>query len=95
MDTSLLTRNFDRAVLWIGGVSLLLLAGVVWAEKPSVLFINVDDWNDWNEVLQGHPQAITPHITRLAERGVTFSNAICARPPASLRALRCLPASHY
>ncbi len=28
MDTSLLTRNFDRAFLWIGGVSLLLLAGV-------------------------------------------------------------------
>jgi len=45
-----------------------------------VLFINVDDWNDWNEVLQGHPQAITPHIARLAERGVTFSNAICASP---------------
>jgi cytochrome c oxidase subunit II len=28
VDTSLLTRNFDRAFLWIGGVSLLLLAGV-------------------------------------------------------------------
>ena len=28
MDTSLLTRNFDRAFLWIGGVSLLLLAGI-------------------------------------------------------------------
>ena len=50
------------------------------AEKPSVLMINVDDWNDWNEVLKGHPQAITPHIKRLAERGVTFSNAICASP---------------
>ena len=49
---------------------LMLLAGQVWADKPSVLFINVDDWNDWNEVLQGHPQAITPNIKRLAERGV-------------------------
>jgi len=48
--------------------------------RPSVLLINVDDWNDWNEVLQGHPQAITPHIKRLAEQGVTFSNAICASP---------------
>jgi cytochrome c oxidase subunit II len=28
VDTSLLTRNFDRAFLWIGGVSLLLLAGI-------------------------------------------------------------------
>jgi len=59
---------------------ILLLAGLCWAEKPSVLFINVDDWNDWNEVLQGHPQAITPNIERLAERGVAFSNAICASP---------------
>ncbi len=60
--------------------SILLLAGLCWADKPSVLFINVDDWNDWNEVLEGHPQAITPNIKRLAERGVTFSNAICASP---------------
>jgi arylsulfatase A-like enzyme len=52
----------------------------VGAERPSVLFLNVDDWNDWNEVLQGHPQAITPNIKRLAERGVVFSNAICASP---------------
>ncbi len=58
----------------------MMCAGIVQAEKPSVLFINVDDWNDWNEVLQGHPQAITPNIKRLAERGVTFSNAICASP---------------
>lgn len=50
------------------------------AEKPSVLLINVDDWNDWNEVLKGHPQAITPNIKRFAERAVTFSNAICASP---------------
>jgi cytochrome c oxidase subunit II len=28
VDTSLLTRNFDRAFLWIGGMSLLLLAGI-------------------------------------------------------------------
>ncbi len=59
---------------------VLFLAGLARAEKPSVLFINVDDWNDWNEVLQGHPQVISPHIKRLAEQGVTFSNAICASP---------------
>lgn len=50
---------------------------MVLAEKPSVLLINVDDWN---EVLPGHPQTLTPSIKRLAERGVTFSNAICASP---------------
>jgi arylsulfatase A-like enzyme len=50
------------------------------ADRPSVLFLNIDDWNDWNEVLEGHPQAITPNLKRLAERGVTFSNAICSSP---------------
>lgn len=58
----------------------------VWAQddkqtgRPSVLFLNIDDWNDWNEVLQGHPQAVTPNIKRLAERGLVFSNAICSSP---------------
>jgi len=50
------------------------------ADRPSVLFLNIDDWNDWNEVLEGHPQAITPNLKRLAERGMTFSNAICSSP---------------
>jgi len=63
------------------GIVLLVLLQSVWAERrPSVLFINVDDWNDWNQVLRGHPQAITPHIERLAQKGVTFSHAICASP---------------
>tara|TARA_B100001057_G_scaffold358918_1_gene361090 strand:+ start:2099 stop:3952 length:1854 start_codon:yes stop_codon:yes gene_type:complete len=49
-------------------------------DRPSVLLINVDDWNDWNTVLNGHPQAITPNIERFAKQGVTFSHAICASP---------------
>ena len=63
------------------------LASSLWAEakasdteQPSVLLINVDDWNDWNSVLKGHSQAITPNIERFAKKGVTFSNAICASP---------------
>ena len=64
------------------GTILLAIATscVLAAEKPSVLMINVDDWNDWNSVLKGHPQAITPGIERLADQGVTFTNAICASP---------------
>ncbi|NQV35084.1 MAG: sulfatase-like hydrolase/transferase, partial [Phycisphaeraceae bacterium] len=50
------------------------------AEKPSVLFIAVDDLNDWIGCMQGHPQAQTPNIDRLAERGVVFTNAHCAAP---------------
>ncbi|MFT6809270.1 MAG: arylsulfatase A-like enzyme [Saprospiraceae bacterium] len=47
-------------------------------EKPNVLFVVFDDLNDWEQLLGGHPQAITPNIDRLAKRGVLFSNAHAA-----------------
>jgi arylsulfatase A-like enzyme len=50
------------------------------AEKPDVLFIAVDDLNDWTSYLKGHPQAHTPHIDRLVARGTAFTNAHCAAP---------------
>jgi arylsulfatase A-like enzyme len=48
--------------------------------KPNVLFIAVDDLNDWIGCLGGHPQALTPNMDRLAARGVLFTNAHCAAP---------------
>ncbi len=48
--------------------------------KPNVLFIAIDDLNDWIGVLGGHPQAETPNIDRLAERSVLFANTHCAAP---------------
>ena len=48
--------------------------------QPNVLFIAVDDLNDWIGCLKGHPQALTPNMDRLAQRGVLFSNAHCASP---------------
>ena len=50
------------------------------AERPNILFIGVDDLNDWIGCLNGHPQARTPNIDRLAKRGVLFTNAHCAAP---------------
>lgn len=50
------------------------------AEKPNVLFISVDDLNDWIGCLGGHPQAKTPNIDRLADSGMLFTNAHCAAP---------------
>ena len=44
-------------------------------ERPDVLFISIDDLNDWVGPLGGHPQAITPNIDSLAERGIVFTNA--------------------
>ncbi len=50
------------------------------AVRPDVLFIAVDDLNDWTGHLGGHPQARTPNIDRLVARGVTFTNAHCVAP---------------
>ena len=46
----------------------------------NVLFMAVDDLNDWTGCLGGHPNARTPHLDRLAEKGVLFTNAYCAAP---------------
>ena len=43
--------------------------------KPNVLFLAVDDMNDWIGRLETTPRALTPNIDRLANRGVTFTNA--------------------
>lgn len=48
--------------------------------KINVLFIAVDDLNDWVGCLKGHPQAQTPNIDRLAKRGILFNNAHCTSP---------------
>ena len=49
-------------------------------DRPNVLFIAVDDLNDWIGCLGGHPQAKTPNIDRLAKKGVLFEQAHCAAP---------------
>lgn len=50
------------------------------ADRPNVLFIAIDDLNDWVGPLGGHPQVKTPHLDRLAARGTTFTNAHCQAP---------------
>ena len=55
-------------------------ASVSVTDRPNVLMIAVDDLNDWLGCLGGHPQAKTPHIDRLARRGVLFANAHCQAP---------------
>ncbi|MCS5666404.1 MAG: sulfatase, partial [Dehalococcoidia bacterium] len=50
------------------------------ADRPNVLMIIVDDMNDWVGSLGGHPDVKTPHIDRLAKRGILFTNAHVAAP---------------
>lgn len=61
------------------------------ADAPNVLLIAIDDMNDWVGCLAGdnavqdgtltrHPNAKSPHIDRLAQRGTLFTNAHCQAP---------------
>jgi len=46
---------------------------------PNVLFISIDDLNDWTGALDGHPQVITPNLDRLCDQGLLFTNAHCSQ----------------
>jgi arylsulfatase A-like enzyme len=47
---------------------------------PNVLFIAIDDMNDWAGFLDTHPQVQTPNMDSLASQGVSFTNAHVAAP---------------
>lgn len=59
---------------------LSLRSPEVYAAPPNILFIAIDDQNDWIGCLGGHSQAKTPHIDALAARGTLFTNAHCQAP---------------
>ena len=59
---------------------LLALCPSLFAAKPNVLFIAIDDQNDWIGHLGGHAMAKTPNLDKLAARGTTFTNAHCNMP---------------
>lgn len=50
------------------------------AEPPNILFIAVDDLNDWIEPMGGHPEAKTPNLARLARQATLFARAYTAAP---------------
>ena len=61
-------------------IALVTAAVAARADAPNVLFIAVDDLNDWIEPMGGHPQANTPNFARLARRSTLFSRAYTAAP---------------
>ena len=71
--------RFSIALLLLG-FCLPCIATAAPDEKPNILFISMDDLNDWIGCLGGHPQAITPNLDRLAASGALFNNAHCPAP---------------
>jgi arylsulfatase A-like enzyme len=68
--------NFKRAFL----LAACLIPHGLFAAQPNILFIAIDDQNDWIGHLGGHPMAKTPNLDKLAARGTTFLNAHCNSP---------------
>ena len=56
-------------------LQLLIGSATLAAAPPNVLFLAVDDMNDWIGCLDTTPSAKTPNLDRLAARGVNFTNA--------------------
>ena len=75
-----------------GAITLLAVALSCWGvtqpmagepstvAPPDILFIAIDDLNDWVGHLGGNPDSRTPNLDRLAAQGVSFTNAHCVAP---------------
>lgn len=75
---NLLAHAFVAILVGAGGAGATPEPGSV--PRPNVLLIMVDDLNTWTGPEEGHPQAHTPNLDRLAQRGVTFKRAYAAAP---------------
>ncbi|GAB5559074.1 MAG: sulfatase [Synoicihabitans sp.] len=67
----------SKLIPWLGFFIASTLAA---AERPNVLFITIDDLNNWVGYLDQHPQAHTPNLDRLVNKGVAFTEAHCTTP---------------
>jgi arylsulfatase A-like enzyme len=64
----------------IGCLGAAALAAPGPESRRNLLFIAIDDLNDWIGCLNGHPGVMTPNLDRLAKRGTLFTSAHCAAP---------------
>ena len=68
-------------ISWI--ISLLLSSSALLAqlpEQPNIIFIVVDDLNDYQFSMSGHSQISTPNLDKLAANGLMFNSAFATSP---------------
>ncbi len=79
-----INRKVPMSIRWllVAFLASSLVTGLHAREtkRPNVLFIAIDDLNDWIGCLGGHPQVKTPNLDKLAARGTLFLNAHCQSP---------------
>ncbi len=77
------SRGGSSFVALIVGLAIIVVAlsgSLASAKHPDVLFIAVDDMNDWISLLDPESPMQTPNLERLAARGMLFTKAYCASP---------------
>lgn len=76
-------RKFLKSTAAVGAVtatSSCFVQAEHSTQHPNVLFLAVDDLNDWIGALGAHPQVKTPNLDRLYKRSTAFRNAHCQVP---------------
>ena len=71
---------YKKRLLFLSFLFSNLVGTFLLANKPNVLFISIDDLNDYISPLDNHSDIITPNFDKLAKRSVNFTNAHCAAP---------------
>ncbi len=77
MNPILRPQKLPQLLIVMGIIGLIPHLHAQSPARPNVLFIGLDDMNDWIGCLGGHPQARTPNLDKLAASGVLFTNAYC------------------
>ncbi|MDO6437498.1 sulfatase-like hydrolase/transferase [Cyclobacterium sp. 1_MG-2023] len=79
--------NNKKIKFFIAAFCLLLVVQKVYSfqseDRPNILFILTDDQAPWAFGASGDPNAYTPNIDKLADKGVTFQNAFTTTPVCS------------
>lgn len=75
----------DRSLYKVILIMLLAVTQTFTAQEkqPNILFIAIDDMNDWTGFLGGHSETITPNLDKIADKGINFTNAHVPAPGCS------------
>lgn len=73
-------KKLPVQLLLLPAISVSLVSCTKTPPKPDILFIAVDDLNDWITPLGGRADMHTPNLDALASRGMIFTNAHCTAP---------------
>lgn len=81
-------KNAFFSITFLGSIFLLFSCSgkkasdktEILVKQPNVLFIAIDDLNDWVTPLGGNNQTISPNIDSFAEKAVNFSKNYCTSP---------------